>query len=116
MSFGKRLKKARQDKGLSQSQLGDTVGVHYTQIGRYESKGVQPAGDVLSKIAAALSVSSDFLISGTTHEMADATLADKELLQQFKKAEQLPTAKKNILIEFVDAYLLKHDIQKSMTK
>ena len=28
MSFGKRLKKARQDKGIPQTQLGELVGVH----------------------------------------------------------------------------------------
>lgn len=44
MSFGERLKKARQDKGFSQSELGKIVDVHYTQIGRYESKGVKPSG------------------------------------------------------------------------
>jgi transcriptional regulator with XRE-family HTH domain len=104
MSFEKRLREARLQKGLSQSQLGLQVGVHYTQIGRYESKGVKPASDVLSKIATALG------------DMADATLADKELLQQFKKAEQLPRDKKNILIEFVEAFILKQDIQKSMAK
>lgn len=116
MSFEKRLRDARLQKGLSQSQLGLEVGVHYTQIGRYESKGVKPAGDVLSKIATALGVTSDFLISGTANDMADATLSDKELLQQFKKAEQLPRDKKNILIEFVEAFILKQDIQKSMAK
>jgi transcriptional regulator with XRE-family HTH domain len=116
MSFGKRLKKARQDKGLSQSQLGEIVGVHYTQIGRYEAKGVKPAGDILANIATALSVSSDFLISGTTNEMADASLSDKELLHQFKKAEQLNKEQKYILKELVDAYLLKCDIQKNFAK
>jgi transcriptional regulator with XRE-family HTH domain len=116
MSFGNRLKKARQDKNLSQSQLGETVGVHYTQIGRYESKGVKPAGDILSKIATVLGVSSDYLIGGTANDMADITITDKELLRLFKKAEQLPADKKTMLVEFVDAFILKQDIQKSLAK
>jgi len=64
-----------------------------TQIGRYEAKGVKPAGDILAKIATALSVSSDFLISGISNEMTDASLSDKKLLQQFKKAEHLTKKK-----------------------
>ena len=116
MSFSKRLKKTRTDKGLSQTQLGDIVGIHYTQIGRYESKGVKPSGDILSKIAMALGVSSDYLINGTTNEMADAILSDKELLQQFKKTELLPKEQKFIIKELLDAFLLKCDIQNNFTK
>lgn len=116
MSFGKRLKKARQDKGISQAQLGEIVGVHYTQIGRYESKDMKPSGEILTKLANALGVSSDFLMNGTTDEAANATLMDKELLQHFKKAEQLNKQQKFVLKEIVEAYLLKCDIQKSLVK
>ncbi|PJB15949.1 MAG: transcriptional regulator, partial [Flavobacteriales bacterium CG_4_9_14_3_um_filter_32_8] len=34
MGFGERLKEARIEKGLSQTELGKLAGVHYTQIGR----------------------------------------------------------------------------------
>ena len=114
MSFGERLKRARQDKGISQSELGKLVGVHYTQVGRYESKGVKPSGEVLAKIATALGVTSDFLMSGSSHEQAEASLADRELLSQFQRVEQLPTDKKAIVKELLESFLLKCDIQSRM--
>lgn len=114
MSFGERLKKARQEKGISQSELGQIVGIHYTQIGRYESKGVKPAGDVLAKISNALGVTSDFLMSGSHHEQAEAALTDRELLSQFQRVEQLPNDKKAIVKELLESFLLKYDIQKRM--
>jgi transcriptional regulator with XRE-family HTH domain len=114
MGFGERLKKARQDKGLSQSELGKIVDVHYTQIGRYESKGVKPSGEVLSKIASALGVTSDFLMSGSNQEQAEATLNDRELLNQFQRVEQLPQDKKAIVKELLESFLLKCDLQKRM--
>jgi transcriptional regulator with XRE-family HTH domain len=114
MSFGERLKKARIEKGLSQSELGQIVGVHYTQVGRYESKGVKPSGDVLAKIANTLGVTSDFLINGTHHEQAEAALTDRELLSQFQRVEQLPNDKKAIVKELLESFLLKYDIQKRM--
>ncbi|MGY0427353.1 MAG: helix-turn-helix domain-containing protein [Polaribacter sp.] len=114
MSFGKRLKKARQDKEISQSELGKIVDIHYTQIGRYESKGVKPSGEVLAKIANALGVTSDFLMSGSNQEQAEATLTDRELLNQFQRVEQLPQDKKNIVKELLDSFLLKYDLQKRM--
>ena len=112
MTFGERLKQVRIKNGLSQTDLGKLAGVHYTQIGRYESKGAQPSAEVLSKIANALGTSSDFLMSGSTNEQASNTLEDKDLLQQFKKVEQLPSDKKNIVKELLDAFLLKCDVQK----
>lgn len=112
MTFGERLKQARTSKGLSQTELGKLAGIHYTQVGRYESKGAQPSAEVLSRIASALGTSSDFLMSGSTEEQANNTLEDKDLLKQFQKVEQLPSDKKNIVKELLDAFLLKCDIQK----
>ena len=68
--------------------------MHYTQIGRYESKGVKPSGEVLAKIANALGVTSDYLMSGSSQDQAEAALTDRELLNQFQKVEQLPQDKK----------------------
>ena len=79
MSFAQRLKKARTDRGLSQTDLANMVGIHYTQEGRYEKKGAQPSADVLAKPANALGVSSDYLTNGTPDDLAESSLADKEL-------------------------------------
>ena len=42
MTFGERLKQSRIDKGLSQTDLARLAGIHYTQIGRYEKKELNP--------------------------------------------------------------------------
>ncbi len=64
--------------------------MHHSQIGRYKTKGAQPSAKVLSKLATALSISADYLASGTLNEQASERLQDAELLQQFHKVEQLP--------------------------
>lgn len=103
MGFAQRLKKARVDKGLSQTELGKLAGVHYTQIGRYENKGSQPSADVLAKIANILEVSSDYLTNGTTGELAEKTISDKEVLNQFKEIEDLPEKEKKSILKVVRA-------------
>jgi transcriptional regulator with XRE-family HTH domain len=60
MGLSERLKEARTNKGLSQSELAKKVKLHYTQIGRYEKKGAQPFADILSKLADVLDVTTDF--------------------------------------------------------
>ena len=111
MSFAIRLKKARVDKGLSQTELANLVGIHYTQVGRYENKGSQPSAEVLAKLANALGVSSDFLTNGSTDELAENTLSDKELLNQFKAIEKMSDNDKNIIKTLIDAFITKRKIQ-----
>ena len=107
MSFAQRLKKERTDKGFSQTELAKLVGIHYTQIGRYEKKGAQPSADILSRLANALEVSSDFLTNGTSDDLAESSLADKELLNHFKAIEKMSDEDKNVIKKLIDAFITK---------
>ena len=111
MTFGERLRELRTQRKWSRSRLAEQAGVHHAQIGRYETKGAQPSAEVLSKLTAALSVSTDYLASGTLNEQASSRLQDAELLHQFHKVEQLPSEQKQIVKELLDAFILKYDIQ-----
>ena len=112
MSFDERLKKARLEKGLSKSDLANQIGVHYSQIGRYENKGAQPSVDVLGKLANVLEVTTDFLMNGTADNLANNSLSDKELLNQFKYIEKLSEADKSVVKIFLDAFITKKQIQR----
>jgi transcriptional regulator with XRE-family HTH domain len=75
-------------------------------VGRYEEKGAHPSADVLSKIANVLEVSSDYLMNGTPDDLANSSLSDKELLNQFKIIEKLPEQDRNVVKIFLDAFIL----------
>jgi transcriptional regulator with XRE-family HTH domain len=100
---------------LSQSDLAKKVKLHYTQIGRYENKGAQPSADILSKLADALDVTTDYLMSGSQDEMAEG-ISDKELMTQFKRIAKLPKEKKAIVKELLDAFLLKNDLREKLAQ
>ena len=116
MSLADRLKKARTDKKLSQQQLSQLANVHYTNVGRYERGDAKPSADVLNRLANALEVSPDFLMNGTLDDKANNSLTDQELLMQFKKIEQMPENRKKLLIEVIDAFLLKSDLQQKLAQ
>jgi len=111
MDFHQRLKQLRTKKGLSKGELATLATVHYSQIGRYEEKGATPSADVMAKIANALSVSSDFLMNGSSDELANSSLTDKELLNQFKAVEAMPEEDKTIVKTLIDAFITKKKIQ-----
>ena len=111
MEFKVRLKQARTAKGISQSKLSKLVGVHVTNISRYERGENKPTSAVLTKLGDALGVSADYLMSGSLDEIASGAISDKELLEQFRKVELLPKEKKYLVMEFLDAFLIKVELQ-----
>jgi len=111
MDFSNRLKKTRLEKNLTKGDLAEKIGVHYSQIGRYEEKGALPSADVMAKLANVLEVSSDFLMNGTTDEFANNTLTDKELLNQFKAIENMNDTDKNVIKVLIDAFITKAKIK-----
>jgi len=62
MDFPQRLATLRKERALTQQALAEHVGVHVSQIRRYEAGESTPTLDVLRKLAIALSVSADTLV------------------------------------------------------
>lgn len=111
IDFHQRLKQLRLEKSLSKGDLANLAGVHYSQIGRYEEKGANPSADIMAKLANALGVSSDFLMNGTSDELATNSLTDKELLNQFKAIENMKEEDKSVIKTLIDAFITKKKIQ-----
>ncbi len=56
--FGKHLKKIRLEQGLTQEQLADKAGMHFTYVGQIERGIRNPSLVNLQKLAKALNVNS----------------------------------------------------------
>ena len=109
--FAQRLLKLRKDKKLTQSQLGEMVGLHYQHIGRYERGVVQPTAAALQRLASALEVSVEYLVGGTSEQSAERQLEDLDLLKQFQAAEKLSPEDKAVVKTLLDAFLTKRKLQ-----
>lgn len=112
--FAERLRELRKQKDLSQTELGQRAGLHYTHIGRFERGASRPSGDTLKRLADALDVTSDYLLEGAADEAAKAKFADRELLKQFQEVERLPDADKHVVKILLDAFLTKKHLQTLM--
>ena len=89
--------------------------MHVTNISRYERGENKPTTDVLKKLADALGVSTDFLMYGSTNDLADDTISDKELLTLFKKVNSLSSEKKKMVKEFLSAFVLQTELKDTLT-
>ena len=115
-AFGKRLAAAREAKGLTKEKLGKLVGVHHSQIGRYEKGEASPSAEVLKKMANALHVSTDFLMNGTTADLAAENINDKTLINQFNRISELSDESKAVVSKLIDAFLFQQEIKQKLTQ
>lgn len=92
MSLGKAIAQSRKDRGLTQAELGEMLGVHQSHVTRWESDRVKPRDKTLESIAEALEVSSKELLLGgddllaTSFNIEDPELAG--LLADIPKLEE----------------------------
>jgi transcriptional regulator with XRE-family HTH domain len=109
--FARRLRELRDQRGLSQTDLAKRVGVHYTHIGRYEAGRANPTAETLRSLAESLGVTTDYLMSGATSEMATARLTDRDLLAQFQAVERLLDEDKAVVKKLLDAFLAMNQLK-----
>jgi transcriptional regulator with XRE-family HTH domain len=62
--IGRRIKRARQAKELTQSDLAKILGMHRSNFSRIEKGGIMPTAKTLIKIKDILDISIDFLLFG----------------------------------------------------
>lgn len=87
MKFNERLKKFREDKGLTQVQLSELSGISSRMIQKYESGKSRPRFDAAEKLAGALNVQVIDLLG--RNEILVAQAAEKYGTRGAKQAQQL---------------------------
>lgn len=115
-SFGQRLREAREAKGWTKDKLGKLVKIHYSQLGRYERNEASPSAEVLKKIANALDVSTDYLMNGTTADLAAENIQDKTLINQFNRISELSEENKTVVSKLIDAFLFQQEMKQKLAQ
>lgn len=83
MSFGERLKEARNRKKLKQSELAKQLGVKNTTISNWENNISKPDLDMLSYICGALGVNVSYFLDAKIPD-DDVTIQEFELIKKYR--------------------------------
>lgn len=89
MEIGQKIRKARLERGMTQQELGNIVGVQKSAIAKYENgKVVNIKRSTLQKIASALSIRpSELIFTESPKDAADLhvrIITDFELMESLK--------------------------------
>ncbi len=107
MQLAARLVQLCKQKGLSQQALADAVGLHVTQIKRYEAGATQPSLDALKKVAITLGVTTDSLLFDDAERGPE-----DELRLQFDVIARLDNEEKRVIRELIDGMILKYQARR----
>ncbi|WP_053985272.1 helix-turn-helix domain-containing protein [Niameybacter massiliensis] len=129
MLFGDILKKLRLDKGITQKQLGDIIGISDRVIGYYEANNRFPKEEkIIKDLANFFGVSTDYLL-GRTEDKSNTQILDavsnnpelvdftKELMEResmqllFKQAKSLSDSDIGKIIKIIKAIEDEEDKQ-----
>ncbi|MBA55197.1 MAG: transcriptional regulator [Pseudomonadales bacterium] len=111
-AFGARLKGLRKQKNWSQKELAALVDIRFQQLNKYESGlNIPPAG-MLIKLADALNVSVDYLLTGNVDEAEP--LANSRLFRRFQELEAMAQEDQETVIKVIDAMIAKQRIASAL--
>ncbi len=110
--FGDRLRRLREDRGLSQRQLARSSNIDPSQVGRYEKGQILPAADTIITIAKVLQVSVDALLVGADQESAAAPpIRNLPLFERFRSAEKLGRKDQETIMEVIDSVVTRRQVE-----
>ena len=102
--FGKRLAQLRKARGLTQTELGDKVGISFRMVAYYEGQTNYLPTHILPQLARALGVSVDELTDSSTVSVVPVDV-DGQVWRRFLRLHELPTRAKSAAIQQLDAIL-----------
>jgi transcriptional regulator with XRE-family HTH domain len=104
--FGDRLRRLRLEKGLTQTQLGDKVGLSKRMMAHYEKHATRPPADNVALLAHTLGVKVEDLLKDTP--ISRKSGGDPKFSRKLEKAKKLPASDKHILTSMIDTLLKKN--------
>ena len=108
--FGQHLKKLRQVRGLTQTELGKLIGASTRMVEHYENQAQYPPISLVSVIAKALKCSADELL-GIKNLPDEELVKIKNLMRRLRVVENFPLRDQRIIFSMINTIKAKHTSQ-----
>lgn len=103
LPIGERLAELRKQRGLTQVELGETLGVSQRMMAYYENDADNLPLDLLPKLADALGIDIEGLFEHEASAIQPKPSVNKKLWKRFEKIEQLSTRDQQAIFRMIDS-------------
>lgn len=107
VNFPEHVAALRKQKGMTQQQLAEKIGVHVVQLRRYEAGTSQPTLDVIRSMAVALGISADELLFDKNERGPDEALK-----LQFEAVTKFDPESKKVVQQVLDSMILQQEARR----
>jgi len=105
-TIGQRLARLRRDRGLTQVELAEQIGVSQPVLSDYERGTLRLHGQLIVQLTRLLRVSADELL-GLEPTKTNGPVKNRRLHRQLQQLEKLPRRDQQALLRTLDAFLRK---------
>lgn len=107
-TIAQRLVRLRKERGLTQAQMAERLGVSQPVVSDYERGGLRLHGELILKVAEILEVSADQLLGIETKAPPKKRGPQSQLERQLAAIASLPRKEQQQLLAVVDAFITQH--------
>lgn len=102
--MGDRLARIRRDRGFSQADLAEKLGVTQANVSDYERGRYVPNADTIVQLAQILGVSADQLL-GLKPSKTNGPRPPRRVAKRLEQIDKLPAERQRALLTTIDAFL-----------
>lgn len=103
-TLGERIARLRKEKGHTQIDIANEIGISQVLISDYERNKIRPHYEMIIRLAMALGITTDCLL-GLKEDKTSVNKPNLKLQQRIKKIEDLPPAQQKVLLKTIDTFL-----------
>ena len=103
--IGRRLQDLRKQRGLTQVELAEKLGINQSLVSQYERGELRLHGALVAAFATVFAVSSDQVLGLERAEDQGGLLRDRRFLRRIQKIDQLSKRHKQALLKSLDMLL-----------
>ncbi len=112
-SVGERLARLRKERGVTQAELAERLGVAQPNVSDYERGVLRLNADVIIEVAKLLRVTPNELLGFEDGSATVAPPSSRRLRRRLQEIERLPKRDQQALLRTIDAFLGNADSRRS---
>jgi len=103
-SIGERIAGIRKERGFTQTELAEKIGITQVLLSSYERNRLRPPYEIIISLSQALDATADELL-GLKQRQTVMKKPSLKILRRLNRIEQLPASQQRVILQTIDNFL-----------